>query len=374
MTPRPCRSKNRSACQQARNWSGTLSYGGLSMTRSLSGTRALLAIIAVVIGFAALKATQPITLPLAFAIVLLLFFRPLQSWLDARLPHWASPLVVMLIVLGLLALGTLAVAYGVSIVAPEVPRLADQIRPQLESLRSRLQSLGVSLPSGGGGGGNSGGVAQAASGILSGLGSFASALGVAVLSLTTLVFLLAEVNGYRQKLERGVFSPSGSEKVLDAFSRMTGKFARYFLVQAFSSVGTGVLTGLYCWLIGIEFPFVWGLLATVLNFVPTIGSIVAIFPPTLFALAFGGPGPAALALVGLSLIQFTMGNAVDPALQGKALQLSEAVVLLSVVFWGWLWGIGGAFIAVPLTIAVVLLCEEFEATRPIARFLSKPQS
>lgn len=154
---------------------------------------------------------------------------------------------------------------------------------------------------------------------------------------------------------------------------MTGKFARYFLVQAFSSVVTGVLTGLYCWMIGIEFPFVWGLLATVLNFIPTIGSIVAVVPPTLFALAFGGFGTAALALVGLGVIQFAMGNVVDPVLQGRAIQVSEVVVLLSVVFWGWLWGIGGAFIAVPLTIAVVLLCEEFEPTRPLAEFLSKPQ-
>ncbi len=102
------------------------------MTGLLSGTRALLAIIAAVIGFAALKLTQPVTLPLVFAVVLLLFFRPLQSWFDRHLPRWVSPLVIMLIVLGLLALGALAVAYGVSVVVPEVPRLADQIllKPQ----------------------------------------------------------------------------------------------------------------------------------------------------------------------------------------------------------------------------------------------------
>jgi AI-2 transport protein TqsA len=340
------------------------------MAYSSTGTRALLVLIAVVVGFAALKVTQPITLPLAFATVLLLFFRPLQVRLDRRLPRWVSPLVIMLMVLGLLALGALAVAYGVSVVAPEVPRLAEQIRPQLEALRGRLQSVGVSLPSGGSG---SGGASGAAGGLLSGLGSFVSAVGVAVLSLTTLAFLLVEVKGYRKKLERGVLPASDSEKVLDAFSRMTGKFARYFLVQTFSSVVTGVLTGLYCWLIGIEFPFVWGLLTTVLNFIPTVGSIVAVVPPTLFALAFGGLDTAALAFVGLSVIQFTMGNVVDPVLQGRAIQVSETVVLLSVVFWGWLWGIGGAFIAVPLTIAVVLLCSEFEPTRPLAEFLSKPQ-
>jgi len=152
---------------------------------------------------------------------------------------------------------------------------------------------------------------------------------------------------------------------------MTGKFERYFLVQAFSSVVTGVLTGLYCWLLGLEFALVWGLLAGVLNFVPTIGSIIAVLPPTLFALAFGGLGTAALTLVGLGAIQLIMGNVVDPVLQGSALELSKTVVLLSVVFWGWLWGIGGAFIAVPMTTAVVLLLDEFEATRPVARFLGK---
>lgn len=353
------------------------------MTQTPSGIRSLLAIVTVVVGFAALNVTQPVTLPLTFAIVLLLLFRPLQVWLDARLPHWVSPLIIMLIVLGLLALGALAVAYAVSVVAPEIPRYAEQLQSQLENLRSRLQGMGLSLPSGsgsggggnqGGGGGGSQGLSQVASGALSGLSSFASALGLAVLALTVLVFLLAEVNGFRQKLARGTFQPPNNEKVLDAFERMTGKFARYFLVQAFSSIVTGILTGLYCWLVGIEFPFVWGLLTAVLNFIPTVGSIVAVVPPTLFALAFGGIGTAALVLVGLGVIQFGMGNVVDPILQGNALQLSEVVILLSVVFWGWLWGIGGAFIAVPLTIAVVLLCEEFEATRPIARFLSKPQA
>lgn len=343
------------------------------MTQS-SGIRALLAIIAVVVGFAALKVTQPVTLPLAFAVVLLLFFRPLQCRLDARLPHWLSPLLVILIVLGLLALGALAVTYAVTTVAPEVPRYAEQLQPRLEALRNRLQGAGLSLPSGGSGGGGGSGGSQLASGALSGLGSFASALGLVVLTLTVLVFLLAEVGGFRQKLARSTLAPPNNEKVLDAFGRMTGKFARYFLVQTFSSVVTGVLTGLYCWLVGVEFPFVWGLLAAVLNFVPTIGSIVAVVPPTLFALAFGGFGTAALVLLGLGVIQFGMGNAVDPALQGSALKLSEVVVLLSVVFWGWLWGIGGAFIAVPLTTAVVLLCEEFDATRPLARFLSKPQA
>ena len=340
--------------------------------QSATGTRTLLAIIAVVVGFAALKVTQPVTLPLAFAVVLLLFFRPLQVWLEARSPRWIGPVLVMLIVLGILALGALAVSYSVSVIAPEVPRYAEELKPRLESLQNRLQGLGVSLPSLGGNSSSANGSSQVLSSLASGLGSFFSALSVALLTLVTLTFLLTEAGDYRKKLEQSSFSADSDRRVVDAFSKMTGQFSRYFLVQTFSSVVTGILTGLYCWLLGIEFPFVWGLLATVLNFIPTLGSIVAVVPPALFALAFGGPTTALLVFLGLGVIQFVMGNAVDPALQGSALRLSETVVLLSVVFWGWLWGIGGAFIAVPLTVAIVLLCNEFRATRPIARFLSKP--
>lgn len=340
------------------------------MTQS-SGVRTLLVLIAVVVGFAALKATQPITLPLVFAIVLLLFFRPLQLWLDKRLPHWLSPLLIVLLILALVGFGALAVGYGVSTIAPEVPRYVEQLQPQLESLQARLREIGIGTGGGEAGGGGPEGLSQALSGIASGLGSFMSALGVAILALTVLVFLLFEVKDYRKKFERGVLPGPNNSKVIHAFERMSSKFARYFIVQVFVSLLTGILVGLYCWLVGVEFPFVWGLLTAILNFIPTVGSIVGVVPPTLFALAFGGLGTGVLVLAGLTVIEFAMGNLVDPALQGNALKLSKVVMLLSVVFWGWLWGIGGAFLAVPLTTAVILLCDEFEATRPISRLLGE---
>lgn len=208
-------------------------------------------------------------------------------------------------------------------------------------------------------------------GLASGLGSFASALGVAVLAFTVLVFLLFEVKDYRKKFGRGVLPGANNAKVIHAFERMSGKFTRYFLVQLFVSVTTGVSVSLYCWLVGVEFPFVWGLLTAMLNFIPTVGSIIAVVPLTLFALAFGGLGTGLLVLTGMTVIEFAMGNVVDPALQGNAMQLCKVVMLLSVVFGGWLWEIGGAFLAVPLITAVILLCDEFEPTRPIVRFLGE---
>lgn len=126
-------------------------------TTPSTGIRTLFALITVLVGFAALKVTQPITLPLVFAVVLLLFFRPLQLRLDRRLPHWLSPLLIMLLVFGTLGLGALAVGYGVPIVAPEVPRYAEQLQPRLEGLQGCLQEVGIPLPTGEGNGGENGG-------------------------------------------------------------------------------------------------------------------------------------------------------------------------------------------------------------------------
>ena len=343
-------------------------------------SRTLLAVVATILVFAALKATRPVSLPLFFGVVLLLFFRPLQRRLDRRLPRWVGVISITLLALLFLAFLGGLLGYSVNVVAPKVPGYADQVQSQLQNLQGRLQERGVSvsLPGVGGdegaqeGGGSSGGTGTSFLGnALSFLGSFTSGLSLTVLTLTVLVFLLIEVNGFREKVGRRLESDT-SNRVLDAFERMAGKFERYFFVQAFTSVLTGLLTWLWCLVLGVPFAVVWGLVSFAFNFVPTVGSILAVVPPTLFALAFSGVGTGLAVFAGLAVIQLLLGNFVDPALQGGALELSPVVVLLAVVFWGWLWGIGGAIIGVPLTVALVLLMQEFEATRPVAVFLSAP--
>ena len=348
-------------------------------------SRVLLAVIATVLVFSALRATEPISLPLFFGVVLLLFFRPLQRRLDRSLPCWVGVIIITLLALLFLAFLGGLLAYSVSRVAPELPSYVDEVQSRLQTVQSRLQEQGisVSLPGVDEGGGAQDGTAQEGGGsssgtgtsflgnVLSFFGSFVSGLSLAVLTLTVLIFLLIEANGFREKVGRRLESDT-SNRVLDAFERMTGKFERYFLVQAFTSVLTGLLTWLWCWVLGVPFAFVWGVVSFAFNFVPTVGSILAVVPPTLFALAFSGIGTGLAVFAGLAAIQLLLGNFVDPALQGSALKLSPVVVLLAVVFWGWLWGIGGAIIGVPLTVALVLLAQEFEATRPIAVFLSEP--
>jgi predicted PurR-regulated permease PerM len=111
---------------------------------------------------------------------------------------------------------------------------------------------------------------------------------------------------------------------------------------------------------------VWGLVAFVLNYIPTLGSIVAVIPPTLLALIFQGIGRGVATLVGLAVIQVILGNFVDPRLQGHTLKLSPFVALLSIVFWGWVWGIPGALLGIPMTMSLVVFSQEFKSTRAIA--------
>lgn len=130
--------------------------------------------------------------------------------------------------------------------------------------------------------------------------------------------------------------------------------------------------GLVSWLIGLDFAFIWGLMHFLFNFIPMIGAIIAIAVPTLFAfLQFESWNMALLALLGIGGVQVVISSTIGPLLQGKFLSISPLVILLSVTLWASLWGIPGSFIAVPLTILIIMACHEFEQTRWIAILLSK---
>ena len=137
-----------------------------------------------------------------------------------------------------------------------------------------------------------------------------------------------------------------------------------------TSLLTGVLTIVWCFIVGVDLAFVWGIIA-LSQLYPTLGSIIAVIPPTLAALLFNGVGRAIATLAGLAVIQVIMGNFVDSRVQGKSLQLSPFVALFSIAFWGWVWGIPGAILGVPMTISIILFCQEFEVTQGVAILLGK---
>jgi AI-2 transport protein TqsA len=192
----------------------------------------------------------------------------------------------------------------------------------------------------------------------------------AMLVIAYLLLGLLEMQDYRLKL-RHILPAGEDEHWREVSHEVTNDFQRYMIVRTGIGLINGVLIWLAAWLLGLEFAFIWGFLSFLLNYIPTIGSVVAVIFPVLFALAqAGGGGLPWLTLLVFGGIQILLGVVLDPLIEGHYLAPSPLVVLLSVTFWGWVWGIAGAFIGVPLTILVIITCKQFARTRWIATLLS----
>lgn len=326
----------------------------------------LVAIIATVLTVAALRAVRPVAMPLTFAILLAILVNPLHSKLSKRLPRWISLIAVLAVIIAALGILCGALLLGAEQLEPRLPDYADRLLQLWQTLLAQLNSWGISIDA------NSlqnGSAWQNVLGQAIGRGrAILGNLSLFILIISLLALLLLEVDEYRDRTQ-AAFSSSTSDHVINAFASMSRKLRRYFTVMTFTSVLTGSLTLLWCWILGVDLALVWGLVAFVLNFVPTLGSVIAAILPALVALILTGPVQGLSVLVGLAVIQVILGNFVDPKLQGRYLKLSPFVALLSVVFWGWAWGIPGAFLGVPITTAIILLTGEFRSTKPIAIML-----
>ncbi len=189
----------------------------------------------------------------------------------------------------------------------------------------------------------------------------------AILVMIFLVFMLLAKPFANDKL-RAAFTPERADTLIALTNTISRQISAYLGALFVISLVTGlVVWGVLAW-IGVEFAFTWGLLAFVLNFIPTLGSIVASIPPVLMALAQHAPDiwPAIGVAAVLFAIQQTLGNFIAPKVYGDRLNLSPVVILLFLVFWGWLWGITGALLAVPLAAAIQIALAHIPALAPLA--------
>lgn len=181
-----------------------------------------------------------------------------------------------------------------------------------------------------------------------------SALSLGLLILLYLVFMLAESVAFPDKW-RTMFGHE-SQGIDDA-ATVLKQVQRYLVLKTAISLATGTAIGVGAHLLGVDFALLWGFLAFVLNFIPSIGSFIAAVPAVIIALLQFGPGRA-LGLAAIYLgVNVILGNFADPILVGRQLRLSPIVVLMSLVFWGWTLGITGLFLAVPLTIALRIVMQ-----------------
>lgn len=164
--------------------------------------------------------------------------------------------------------------------------------------------------------------------------------------LILLVFMLGEARVFGRRFEAIVAARGPNlQRMLSA----THDIQKYLAIKTLVSIGTGVLAGLLCWLANVDFPLLWGILAFALNYIPAVGSIIAGIPPVILALLIHDIQHAAVVGVGYLVINGFLGNFLEPALLGRRFGLSTVVVVISVLFWGFIWGPVGMLLAVPLT-------------------------
>ncbi len=188
------------------------------------------------------------------------------------------------------------------------------------------------------------------------------------LVMLILVFILAEAAVFPRKL-RAALGEGGSASM--RLTKIVGEVQTYLTIKTLVSLATGLTIGLFAAAMGLDFPVLLGLIGFVLNFIPTIGSVIASIPAMLLALIMYGVG----SVIGVGVVYLgintVFGNIIEPNLMGRRLGLSTLVVVLSLIFWGWVWGPLGMFLSIPLTMITKILLENTPDLRWMAVLLGK---
>ena len=203
-------------------------------------------------------------------------------------------------------------------------------------------------------------------------GSAGYIAGTTILIILYVGFLLAERGQFTHKLGRIFANPEQTDEIERMFESIVRNVHRYILIKSLVSALTGALAYVLMRIIGLEFAETWAMLTVFLNFIPNIGSIVATLVLTLVAFfQFDSWGPVLVVFGVIGAIQFLIGNVVEPAVMGRSLRLSSFVIILSLTFWGAIWGIVGMFLAVPIMVMIMIVCSHVPALRSVAILLSR---
>ncbi len=202
--------------------------------------------------------------------------------------------------------------------------------------------------------------------------SFTSIARDSLLILIYVMFLLFEQGNFNRKLAALLGDPQQEKRMLRILAQIKADVQKYLSIKFLTSATTGTLSYLLLDALSINFAEIWGLLIFLLNFIPTIGSIVATIFPSLMALAQSNDdfGLFFTVLFGVSALQVLIGNIIEPRITGKSLNLSPVVILFNLALWGAIWGVPGMFLCVPLLIITTIVMSHFPKTRPIAILLS----
>ncbi len=324
----------------------------------------LLLAASIIVIVAGLHAATSIIVPILISIFIAIIILPMQNWLiDHRVPSSLAILLTLITVVLIFVGFGFAVGGSVRGFADKADEYQKSLAALVRSINELIAPMGLQIS------------VEAIVEFLkknvfnifkNALLQGANFISNLVLVLLTILFVLFEAAGFSKKLKRALGEQTESK---GRIRKIRKDIQQYLLVKTLVSIATGLLIGISLALMGLDFPVLWGLLAFLLNYVPSLGSILAAGPPILLALLQFGSGRTLGVAAVFIAVNILLGNLLEPSLMGRRLGLSALVVFLSLVFWGWIWGPFGMILSVPLTMILKIMLENTPDLRWIAVML-----
>lgn len=333
--------------------------------KSSRGIRLLIGSAALVIIIAGVNLAQSIVVLFLVSFFLALLGTPTVLWLKRKhIPSVFAVLIVMAGMLILLILIGIQIGASFSSFSSDLPILQSRIREQVLGLVVLLNSKGIVVresffldyvnPEA---------IMSLTADLLTGLSSILSDL---LLIMLTVTFILLEVSSFPLKLRAVLGNP---KQKFPQFTKFADDMKHYMIIKTLISLSTGILIAIFLYVIGVDYPILWGFLAFLFNYIPNIGSVVASVPVIILAFIQLGFGSALLVAILYMAVNFVIGNLIEPRFMGRRLRLSTLVVFLSLICWGGLLGLVGAILSIPLTMTLKFAFESNESTKWVAVLL-----
>jgi AI-2 transport protein TqsA len=337
---------------------------------TLNGTRFLVIAAAIVIIIYGIYMAQSVVALFLVSVFLALIGTPPVLWLERkRIPSFVAVMIVMAGMIVLLLVIVAVVGTSLNTFSDVLPLYQERLNEQVLALKIFLATKHIVvtekvlleyL--------NPGSVMSLTASLFAGMGSTLSTI---IIILLTVTFILLEASSFPIKL-RSVLGDS--HRTFPQVTKFVNDIQRYMVIKTIISFTAGVLIGLWLFILGVDFPILWGFLAFLLHYIPNVGQVIAAIPAVLLTFIQLGPGPAALVAAGYFVVGFTLGNMVEPRLMGRQLGLSTLVVFLSLIFWGGLLSLIGVVLCIPFTMTLKFAFESNESTQWIAVLLGSEKS
>ena len=355
---------------------------GLLATASISGrpmnpyasfspfarTVIVTAAICVIVIF--VRSAASIVAPALLALFITVIAAPPLQWMSRKgVPKYLAVLIILLVLMDAGSLVALTTTGALEGLRENLPHYQERLTLLSEEFGSWLETIGIEKsdeavrellnP------------ATASRFILTMLTNASGTVGTGFLVLLIVAFMLLETSALPAKLHTAFRLTKATE---DQLQRLFSAINRYMLIKCLTSIATGICIWIWLYFLGIDYAVALAVAATLLNFLPIIGNILMTIPAAFMALVQNGTSTVIWVVLGYLIVNIVIGNIVEPRLMGRTLGISSLVVLLSLLFWGWVLGPIGLFLSVPLTIALMVALEASPQTHAIAIVLGSEKA